>query len=370
MTSLSARCFVRRTLGASLGMLALVAALVFAVDPFAHYRAPRFFKPQFAAKYALQMIPGVIRHMPHDTLVVGDSMMLNTDLADVRALLGWNAVKATAGGSWPSAMSRFLDIAFEPGARHAPPRNVIIGLGLTNFVYPHDVVQFDLPPSLYEPRPCREFQYLLNCDVITGPLPRAIQVTCGGGSKKYRKRADPDTMFASDLVEDENRPGKFGAGVVQAWLRSQRPSPPADSVTTVDGMCAGLDATILRHIRANPGTRFEIVLPPYSKIQWYFSTRKTNWPVMREFLAVALARLIAEPNVRVHGLQTRCDIVCNLDNYKDSVHHKPSINKWIIERIATGDAVLSIGGIPAYIDRLDAIGDPANQPGWVLELRP
>ncbi|MCL1888351.1 MAG: SGNH/GDSL hydrolase family protein, partial [Kiritimatiellaeota bacterium] len=60
------------------GLLVLAAGLTVIVDPFLHYRAPRFFKPQFSAKNALQMIPGVLRHIPHDSVLIGDSMLINT----------------------------------------------------------------------------------------------------------------------------------------------------------------------------------------------------------------------------------------------------------------------------------------------------
>ncbi len=349
------------TTGATFGLLLLVAALIFAVDPFVHYRAPGPFKLQFSAKTALQMIPGVLRHMEHDSVIVGDSMFINTDLADVRQHLGWNAVKATAGGSWPSALSRFMDIAFE----REPPRHILLGLMIAGYAYPPDQIQFYLDPYLYEPKLWREPQYLLNRDIVTGALFRALQVTFGGGSKKYRERTRIDTMFASDLVADEAR--GYSEEIVRRWYLDKPPAPPPPAVITLDGMMAGLDANLLRHIRAHRDTHFDIVLPPYSKLNWYLARQKDNWDLMLDFHRLTLATLIAEPNVRVHDFQTVRDIVCNLDNYKDSVHHKPSINRRIIEHVAAADRVMTLDDIPVYLDDITRLGDPAEQPAWILQ---
>ena len=354
------RAYFFWSVGAILGLLLLAAALVAVVDPLVHYRAPGVFKLQFSAKNALRMIPGVLRHMPHDSVLVGDSMLINADLADVRELLGWDAVKATAGGSWPAATSRFMDIAFEAGA----PRNILLNLQLQSHAYPADQIQFPLEPYLYEPRPWRELQYWWNRDILTGPLFHALQVTLGGGSKKYRQRASLDTMFASNLAADEHL--EYGESILRAWHASKPPAPPRPAVTTVEGMMAGLDTNLLRHIRAHRETRFELVLPPNSKIYWHAARQRENWGILLDFHAAALAALIAEPNARVHDCQTVRHIVCDLDNYKDSVHHKPSINRWVLERVAAADRVMATNDIPAFLEAVTRLGDATNQPPWVL----
>ena len=355
------RKFFIRIVCAIYALLLLVAALVYTVDPSVRYRAPGFFKLQFSAKNALHMIPGVLRHMPHDSVIIGDSMMLNTDLADVRELLGWEAVKATAGGSWPAAHSRFLDIAFE---RDPPPRNILFGLTLHSYAHGADRVQFPLPEHLFEPRPWREPSYLWNFDVLTGPLYRSLQTTFGGGSTKHRRRTDLDIMFASNTVENENR--QYGEDVFRRWHTGNPPMSSPPVVTTVEGMMAGLETNLLRHIRAHRGTRFELALSSFSQVHWHGAQKREHWPVLLDFNRAALAELISQPNVRVHDLQTVREIVCNLENYKDTVHHKPSINRWIIERVAAADRVMTTNDIPAFIEAITRLGDATNQPPWAL----
>jgi len=130
-------------------------------------------------------------------------------------------------------------------------------------------------------------------------------------------------------------------------------------------MMAGLETNLLRHVRAHRGTRFELVLPPYSAIYWHAARRRDNWDALLEFHAAALAALVAEPNVRVHDCQTVREIVCDFSNYKDSVHHKPSVNRWLVRRVAAADRVLTVEGIPAFIEALTRLGDAAHQPDWL-----
>jgi len=353
------RAYLYWSAGSAVALLLLSAGLTILVDPFVRYRAPNFFKLQFSAKNALRMIPGVLLNMPHDSVLVGDSMLINTDLADVRELLGWNAVKATAGGSWPAATSRFMEIAFEKNT----PQNILLTLQFPGYAYPADQIQFPLEPYLYDPRPWHEPRYWWNRDLPAGPLFRALQGTLGGGSKKYRQRAALDTMFASNLVADEDR--EYGEAVLRAWHASRPPAPPRPAVLTVEGMMAGLETNLLRHVRAHRATRFELVLPPNSCIYWHAARQRENWDTLLEFHATALSVLVIEPNVRVHDCQTVFEIVGNPGNYKDSVHHKPSVNHWVVERVAAADRVLSVENIPAFIEALTRLGDAANQPEWL-----
>jgi len=305
------------------------------------------------------LIPGLLRNLPRDSVIVGDSMLINTTLSDVREILGWEAVKATANGSTPAALSRFMDIAFAS----RPRQNILLGLHLPGYAHDTDYLAFPLPPSFYEPRPWNLPGYLWNRDILTGILFRSIQTSLGGGKKTYLRRADPDTMFVFEFAHEEDR--KFNEDILRENIRTAKfPRPP--DVHTVEAMMSNLDANLLRHIREHRGTRFEIILPPCSAIQWHLAQRRENWPVLIDFHRDALAALIAEPNVRVHNLQTDLAIVCDFSNYKDHIHYKPSLNRWLLERVAARDRVMVADDIPAYLEAVTHLGDASLQPPWLL----
>ena len=348
--------------GVASGLLLLAATLVFAVDPCARFRAPGRFKLQYPTKHALVMIPGLLRNLPRDSVVVGDSTLINTSLADVREILGWEAVKATANGSTPAALSRFMDIAFASGI---PRRNILLGLHMPGYAHAADHVAFSLNPSFFEPRPWNLPGYLWNRDILADPLFHTLQTTLGGGKKSRRRRAEPDTMFVFEFPAEEDR--YFGEAFIRGHLKSAKPQRPPDAHTAGE-MMDGLEANLLRHVRGHRETRFEIVLPPCSALQWHLARQQDNWPVLVEFQRAALAALIAERNVRVHNLQTDRAIVCDFSNYKDHIHYKPSINRWLLERVAAGDRVMSADDIPAFIEDTTRLGDAENLPAWLLDI--
>jgi hypothetical protein len=172
-------------------------------------------------------------------------------------------------------------------------------------------------------------------------------------------------MFVFEFAAEEDR--HFNEAILRANIQNAKPPKPPD-VHTVGDMVHGFEINLLRHIRGNPGTRFEIILPPIPAILWHLAQKRDDWPLLLDFHRAALPALIAEPNVRVHNLQTDLDIVCDFSNYKDHIHYKPSINRWILERVAARDRVMAEADIPAFIETVTRLGDASLQPPWLLNI--
>ena len=100
--------WLRRFLSLVLAVLAILAALVYLIDPYYHYRA-------YDHKYKLDKIfsvPGVVKNYDYDTIIIGSSMTQNFDMDSFRRELGQNPVKATLGGmDWPEMAALLSTLA-------------------------------------------------------------------------------------------------------------------------------------------------------------------------------------------------------------------------------------------------------------------
>jgi hypothetical protein len=132
-----------------------------------------------------------------------------------------------------------------------------------------------------------------------------------------------------------------------------------------------LDDIVMPFVRrmAARGVSVDLLVPPYSLA--FYSDWSFNFPdknVFREkgdvwASSMALRRCTIEaaqgiPNVRLHLLDTDFTITANLAHYLDSVHlFDLDIHRYVLGRIARGDASLSPQQWPDYEARLKAAVD-------------
>jgi hypothetical protein len=65
-------------------------------------------------------------------------------------------------------------------------------------------------------------------------------------------------------------------------------------------------------------------------------------------------RLLAYDNVRVFGFQGEEEVTTNLDNYMDTIHFSPEINKLMLDKIVAGEDELTLQN---YEEKLDELSD-------------
>ena len=63
---------------------------------------------------------------------------------------------------------------------------------------------------------------------------------------------------------------------------------------------------------------------------------------MMAVYAYAIKTLLNYDNVKVYYFQDEKDIITNLDNYRDSCHHKPEYNRYMFECIRDAKKVITI----------------------------
>jgi hypothetical protein len=323
---LDPRCWFRRVLGTLIGTLLGIGLLVYVVDPYQAYRKPTLYKPVYDEAY--YSIPGIVRHYEYDSLLVGSSMCQNFQVSDLQKEFGGTWVKLTPLACRPVTARKVMELAFA----EKPIRRVLIGLDIFGYGDNANQHWLPLPEYLYDKNPWNDYKYLWNKTVL-----RAVfDVIKSNVSQRpeYRYKLDADRMWGWDF-EDGRREYGYQIVMTEEKARGAFYTRRLDK-TIQNTMAENLKLNLLEVIWQHRNTEFLIFFPPYSVLAWYgvkYQGSDESLSVYLDFKRMALQKLLAEPNVRVFDFQTDREIVTNFDNYKDSTHYSPAINRLLLNRI-------------------------------------
>ena len=90
-------------------------------------------------------------------------------------------------------------------------------------------------------------------------------------------------------------------------------------------------------ITAHPETEFDIFFPPYSILFWDKTARLGETEAVFAALDLACERLLQYDNVRLYNFLMDPDIVLDLDNYCDYVHHSGAVCTQVLAKMAAGE---------------------------------
>ena len=94
-------------------LLAAAALLVYAADPYFHYHAPWFGLPAVQTEKEYQ-VPGALRHLDYDAVIVGSSVVENNDNAWYDEAFGVHTIKAVRSYGCIADLTWYLNLAFPP----------------------------------------------------------------------------------------------------------------------------------------------------------------------------------------------------------------------------------------------------------------
>ena len=92
-------------------------------------------------------------------------------------------------------------------------------------------------------------------------------------------------------------------------------------------------AVMAKWFQKHPDTKFEIFLSPYSILAWDKSIRQGDLDARLAAVKLACKTLWAYPNVRVHAPLFAKNMVTELNNYCDYVHHSGEAGKWVLGNV-------------------------------------
>lgn len=301
-------------------VIALIMCFNYIVDPLAFYRLPTMYKAHYTTNARYQL-PGLIKNVPYDTLIIGTSMSRNFVESDMNAI--WDVTSYNA--AIPSATAREMKLAFELAERtHPELRNVMWELNFYSFARaPEDVEddQGEFPYYLWDGVVWNDFRYLFS----VYPLKRAREILFANIRHEHRNR-DIEMLY------------KFGWDSPSLTVERVKelidiPSSVTRSAYQYEIMLTNFRENVLSIVQQHPDIQFYFFYPPYG-VFWHVRAHKQN-PDYLEAITRLKPKIFEElssyKNVHLYDLQDRVDITHDISKYIDVAHYVPDINRWIIE---------------------------------------
>ncbi len=301
-------------LAALLAALVLCAGVVWAVDPCLYYRMPEsgkaaFFNERYQAA-------GMAKNVPADTVLLGTSMAANYRAGWIEEFYHGPGLRITIPDGYFCEFDQVVDLLF----RKNPPERVLFALDLNTLIRDDRGVTDAMPGYLYNRNPLDDVNYLLNKDSLYYSLYALMTARRGGGETL-------DEGFTWD------RTSLWGT---YETLRTYERPPVAEEPMPEDAylqFTAENLAIMETWFQVHPETKFEIFLSPYSILAWDRAIRRGDLDARFAALELACGTLTGYANVRLHAPLFARDMVTNLDNYCDYVHHSGEAGKWVLGNV-------------------------------------
>ena len=323
--NLSSTQWLRRFLALVLAVLAILAALVYLIDPYYHYRA-------YDHKYKLDKIfsvPGVVKNYDYDTIIIGSSMTQNFDMDSFRRELGQNPIKATLGGmDWPE-MAALLQLAQDAG--HAETYYLCIDSSLLS----SDEEEQRFPEYLMDDNPLNDYRYFWGYEVWMRFIPLNLALMTADKLGIALPQRFQDARSIDKMSEWAYRYTFSKEQVLKLYANSGNGGASNVDMTAVSADPMAQCQKLLDSLDLSRGNMV-LFFPPYSALFWYDMEQAGRLERYFEVKRYFIQHFSAYGNVTIFDFQG-ADFTTDLDNYMDMTHFSPQISDELVHCFATGE---------------------------------
>lgn len=313
--------FIKRLCIWVIVILVLIAAIVFAFDPFYHYH-----KPWFGTKAVLNdkeyQCVGTLRNFDYDTLLVGSSVMENNDNSWYDEAYNVKSIKAIRSYGATADLCYLMDVAYEEHDIKYVFYNIdpssLQGEAVTTYE------STGCPMYLYDKNPLNDIQYLFNKDVLFEKIPYQLASSFMG---------DYDENLSYNWAKWKEFGPHMALGL---YYRSNTVQDMMEETAYIDNLQANI-ALLTAQVEAHPETEFIFFYPPYSMLWWDMTYRAGERDAVVYNELMMTEALLKYDNVKVFCFQTETEVTNNLNYYMDTIHFSPEINKRMLDHIIAGE---------------------------------
>lgn len=301
--------------------LFIIGVVVAVFDPFYHYHKPWFGMKAVLNDKEYQCV-GTLRNFDYDALIVGSSVMENNDNSWFSDAYSVNAIKAIRSYGATADLCYLLDVAYEEHDLkyvfyNIDPSSVY---GDTHTTYEST----GCPMYLYDKNPFNDVSYLFNRDVLFEKIPYEVANSIFG---------DYDENLSYNWAKWKTFGSDMALGL---YLRSNEVKemlPETEYANKVKGNIELLESRVRNH----PETQFIFFYPPYSMLWWDMTYRGGETDAILYCEKEISKTLLKYDNVRIFCFQSEKEVTTNLENYMDTIHFSPDINRLMLDHILAGE---------------------------------
>lgn len=318
----------------SMVTLAVFAGIMYVTDPLLRYGKENgmFTYYEYAEMYSN---PGIARNYTYDTVLVGTSMIQNTDVQECNEVFGCDMVRLPYSGGTCYNMKTILDVCFQSDNTI---KTVYWELDEFQLFSVHDAPRYPLPEYMYREDHRQDISYLLNLDIFYHYTLNNVLGTLRGEQQLAAREGE---TFTGDFSE---------TGALASYTRPEQAFEQSALTAYLDEVDLNLKYNIIPLLEENPETEFVFFVVPFSMLYWDNQVRRGTFDAAMCGMEYAIEQLLEYDNVRIHFYHDRWEIVTNLDNYKDYSHYGKWINSWMTRAIAAGEGRLTRDNYAAVLE--------------------
>ena len=316
-------------------LVTLVIILIFPIlitiiiDPYFH-----FHKPLPCLSYRLYeeryINSGIAKHFKYNAIITGSSMTQNFKTSELDAFFGTTSIKLPLSGASYKELSDNLDYAL---SQDNDIKMVLWALDYNDLLKEYNYMRYDSHPYyLYDNSYWNDISYLLNKDVLYhGILPVLTMTLTGTPSTSMDEYSSFKLETGYDSIMDEYKRKQI----------SRSPQNKLFDETNRETVAKTITYNIINLVNRYPDVDFYIFYPPYSICYWDKLQLLGEMEMQFEATQVATELLLECPNIKLYNFFECYDMICNLNNYSDTIHYTSEINSQILKWISNDDYLVT-----------------------------
>ncbi len=301
------------------------ALIVYAVDPFYHYRSPSFYDKVYYEIYATA--PGLLRDEEFDTIMLGTSMVRNFFVSDIDGAFGGKSIKIAGSGATTQDLKKFFDVAL--AEKKGKLKRVVLSLD----TYPLNKTDsnshyrdFDY---MYKKGHAEDYRYLFSRKTFS----RIFYLIKRKWRPKRRRahQTDRNRMFATDY---DGKP--YG---LQEILKDAAHNQELHHTLTPYNEKAyrqNLQKELLPMFDENPQIDFIVFLPPYHIYTFCQSAEFNELEPLIAQRSEVMKEVLKRKNVTLFDFQPDASYTCDDSLFCDVQHFSNYAARRIFADILAG----------------------------------
>ena len=332
----SSKIFFVFTIGMTVLCLLVAGGITAFMDPFFHYHAP-LDNIAYVMNSPRYQNDGILRNFEYDSIITGSSMSEAFKSSEFDELFDTNSVKVPFQGAYFKEIHQRLNRALE-----THKVDYVIS-SLDNYAINANkdtVSNFDYPEYLYDNNLLNDVQYFLNKDTLINYTLNTISNTIDGGRMKSF-----DEYAATEGAV-------YGRAAVMSVFTPTEKTEHAVGLSESERKTSieNIEHNIISLVKAYPETEFYLFFPPASVLYWEDEVMTQTFDAEMERHKNVASLLLEHENVRVFLFLDAFDVVCNLENYRDTGHYSPEVSSQLLVWMKNGEYELSKDTIDARFD--------------------
>ncbi len=334
--------FLKRFCLITLLIIILIGFIVFLIDPFFHYHKPWFGLKAVLNDKEYQCI-GTLRHFDYDAIIVGSSVAENNDNGWYDEAFNCKSIKAIRSYGATADLCYLLDEAFSSGNDIKKVFYNIDPSSLNASTEP-TYESTGCPMYLYDHNPFNDIQYLFNKGVLFEKIPYMIV-------NSYIVDYDENLSYNWAKWKSFNKETSLGL-----YFRPNDVKPMMEE-SVYDEELQGNIELLTNEVRNHPDTEFYFFYPAYSMLWWDGIYRTGERDAFIHCEKEMTKALLQFDNVKIYCFQNEPDVITNLDNYMDSIHFSPEINRLMLDQMINDEYLLTLDNYEESLDDMKNFSD-------------